>query len=92
MTRGYRFSSRSILNWEDGSAFHRDDDFNDTLDGLVLVDLPQSNRRLLEFYLGRNGADKYLSYHRQEEFVRGEWSGSGGLPPQPAQEWQPAAS
>ena len=73
-------------------AFHRDGDFNDTLDGLVLVDLPQSNRRLLEFYMGRGGAGYYLSYHERERRGRKEWSGSGGLPPQPAHGWQPAAA
>jgi hypothetical protein len=73
-------------------AFHRDGDFNDTLDGLVLVDLPQSNRRLLEFYMGRGGAAYYLSHHERECRGRKEWSDSGGLPPQPARGWQPAAA
>ena len=71
-------------------AFHRDGDFNDTLDGLVLVDLPQSSRRLLEFYMGRGGAAYYLSCHGKDERGREEWSGSGGMPAQPARGWQPA--
>jgi hypothetical protein len=44
-------------------AFHQDPEFNHTLDGFVFVDLPQANRRLLEFYMGKEGAARYLAYH-----------------------------
>ena len=72
-------------------AFHRDGDFNDTLDGLVLVNLPQTPRRLLEFYMGRGGAAYYLSCHEKDGRRQEEWSGSGGLPAQPTRQWEPAA-
>jgi len=46
-------------------AFNVDPHFNDALDGLILVDLTQANRRLLEFYMGRDCATRYLGYHQE---------------------------
>jgi putative hemolysin len=37
--------------------------FANTLDGLVLVDLAHSERRLLEKYLGKDGAAAFLAHH-----------------------------
>jgi len=42
-------------------AFQIDRKFNHTLDGLIVVDLDQANRRLLDFYLSREGAEQYFS-------------------------------
>ncbi len=71
-------------------AFHQDGDFHNALDGLVLVDLPRSNPRVLEFYMGRGGAARYLGYHGVGEPGREAWERASGLPPQGPREWQPA--
>jgi len=44
-------------------GFNIDPDFGDVLDGLILVDLRQTGRRLLNRYLGEDGADHFRSYH-----------------------------
>ncbi|MBV8845727.1 MAG: lysophospholipid acyltransferase family protein, partial [Bryobacterales bacterium] len=40
--------------------FSVDRNFSNTLDGLIVVDLAAANRRLLERYLGKAGAEKFL--------------------------------
>lgn len=45
-------------------GFNVDREFSNVLDGLVLVDLLQTDRRTLERYLGKEGAEVFLSYHR----------------------------
>jgi hypothetical protein len=42
-------------------AFQIDPKFGNTLDGLILVDLDKANRRLLEFYLSKEGAADFLN-------------------------------
>jgi len=44
-------------------AFNVDKEFSDVLDGLVLVDLRQTERTVLQRYLGEDGAEAFLSYH-----------------------------
>ncbi len=44
-------------------AFNVDADFSDVVDGLVMVDLSRLTRPLLDRYLGKPGADKFLEYH-----------------------------
>jgi len=44
-------------------SFNLDREFSDTLDGLVLVDLPQSNPTLLQRYMGEDGFRAFTSYH-----------------------------
>jgi len=46
-------------------SFNVDPAFNDSLDGLILVDLRKSDRRTLEKYMTPSGAGKFLEYHRQ---------------------------
>ena len=46
-------------------AFNVDIDFNNTLDGLISVDLAASPPRLLEKYMGPEAAAAYLNYHRE---------------------------
>jgi putative hemolysin len=41
-------------------GFQIDRKFNHTLDGLIVVDLDKANRRLLDFYLTRDGAEQYF--------------------------------
>jgi putative hemolysin len=43
-------------------TFNLDPDFSEVLDGLVLVDLLQTDRRALNRYLGREGAEAFLNY------------------------------
>jgi putative hemolysin len=79
-------------------AFHQDPEFNQTLDGFVFVDLPQANRRLLDFYLGKEGAVRYLAYHGAETQIAGSRMGQerrsrdGGTSSQPSGSRQPALS
>jgi putative hemolysin len=42
-----------------------DHSFGDCVDGLILVDLPNADRRMTERYLGKEGLAKYLEYHAQ---------------------------
>ncbi len=44
-------------------GFNVDKDFSDVLDGLVLVDLRQTDRTALQRYLGEDGMGAFLSYH-----------------------------
>jgi putative hemolysin len=44
-------------------AFNVDSQFSDVLDGLVVVDLVKMKRKLLERYLGKDGAGSFLQYH-----------------------------
>src|SRR5262249_51892301 len=56
-------------------GFNIDREFSDCLDGLIVVDLLKTERRLLERYLGRNEASTLLEY--QEEHSRAHLSGKG---------------
>jgi putative hemolysin len=79
-------------------AFNLDPQFNNTLDGLIFVDLPQANRRLLEFYMGRDCAARYLRYHLEMDRIRRNPTGledgtrKGGAPEKGAKKWRPAVS
>jgi putative hemolysin len=44
-------------------GFNVDRNFSNVLDGLVLVDLLQTEQRTLERYLGREGSRDFLEYH-----------------------------
>jgi len=44
-------------------GFNIDPDFSDVLDGLVLVDLTQTDPHIMERYLGREGYNQFLEYH-----------------------------
>jgi putative hemolysin len=56
-------------------AFNIDPHFSNALDGLILVDLPQADRRLLEFYMGKTCAAQYLMYHQEMARLGGDMSG-----------------
>lgn len=49
-------------------SFNVDPKFNKSLDGLILVDLTQTNQRLLKFYMGED-YQKFLVYHQMKEFM-----------------------
>ncbi|MGA8595496.1 MAG: GNAT family N-acyltransferase [Bryobacteraceae bacterium] len=44
-------------------SFNVDSTFSNTLDGLIVVDLLKTDRRLLERYLGKAGAESFLNWH-----------------------------
>lgn len=47
-------------------SFNVDTDFNNCLDGLVLVDLRQTDRKILERYMGRDGARAFGEFHDKQ--------------------------
>jgi len=47
-------------------GFNVDPDFGDVLDGLILVDLVSVERPILNRYLGVNGSESFLAYHRTQ--------------------------
>lgn len=44
-------------------GFNVDPDFGECLDGLLLVDLTQTERKILDRYMGKEVADEFLAYH-----------------------------
>jgi hypothetical protein len=50
-------------------AFNVDAAFSNALDGLIVVDLVRTDRRLLERYLGKEGASEFLAYHHQPAVI-----------------------
>ncbi|MCM8543259.1 MAG: hypothetical protein NE328_23525, partial [Lentisphaeraceae bacterium] len=44
-------------------SFCIDKEFNSTLDGLIVVDLPEAPEKNLKMYMGDNTSD-YMEYHR----------------------------
>ncbi|ABK44981.1 phospholipid/glycerol acyltransferase [Magnetococcus marinus MC-1] len=49
------------------AGFNIDPDFSDVLDGLIFVDLTQTEQRTLNKYMGAAGAERFLAYHAQRE-------------------------
>jgi hypothetical protein len=47
-------------------GFNKDHNFSDVLDALILVDLTQTPINLLERYMGKDGVESFLAYHRGE--------------------------
>lgn len=47
-------------------SFNVDPDFNDCIDGLVLVDLTKTAPRTLERYMGQEGAEAFLRFHTNQ--------------------------
>jgi len=47
-------------------AFSADAQFNDALDGLIMVDLRRSDPRVLARYMGDDGAAAFLAYHGKQ--------------------------
>ncbi len=48
-------------------AFNVDPEFNNALDGLLLVDLTRTDKKILDHYLGREKADAFLAHHLGRE-------------------------
>jgi putative hemolysin len=51
-------------------GFNLDPDFNDALDGLILVDLCTTDIKMLQKYMGRQAARQFLEFHRA---LQPEW-------------------
>jgi putative hemolysin len=51
-------------------GFNRDPDFNNALDVFIVVDLLNSPRKLIELYLGKEGAETFYSYHQAIKAVK----------------------
>jgi hypothetical protein len=45
-------------------VFNVDPEFSDTLDGLIVVDLLKTERKLLERYLGKRETSEFLEYQK----------------------------
>ena len=48
-------------------SFGEDKSFSNVIDGLVIVDLSQTEGRTLRRYMGDEGAERFLRYHRYTE-------------------------
>jgi putative hemolysin len=48
-------------------GFNVDKDFGEVLDGLLLVDLVETDERILERYLGKEGTKEFLKFHSVPE-------------------------
>jgi len=46
------------------AGFNVDPAFGNVLDGLIMVDLTKTEPKMLERYLGKDGAQNFLAYHR----------------------------
>lgn len=44
-------------------AFNVDPDFNNVVDGLIIVDLSRTDRKMLEKYMSKEGVDAYIAWH-----------------------------
>jgi putative hemolysin len=51
-------------------GFNVDPDFNDSLDGLIMVDLLKTDQKTLSRYMGKEQARAFLAFHR---LVRPSW-------------------
>lgn len=44
-------------------AFNIDPDFGDCMDGLIMVDIPNTPRKMMDRFLGAEAAEAYLAFH-----------------------------
>lgn len=47
-------------------GFNVDPDFNDALDGLIMIDLCHTDVKTLQKYMGKQAAQEYLVFHQQQ--------------------------
>ena len=47
-------------------GFNVDPDFGNVLDGLILIDVPSIDERVMKKYLGKETGDAYLQYHQSK--------------------------
>lgn len=65
-------------------AFNVDPAFSDALDGLIVVDLLNTEPRVLEKYMGRDGYRSFVEARRAHGGVSTAASGNRATPPEPA--------
>lgn len=53
-------------------SFNVDPEFNDCIDGLVLVDLVRTNEKTIRRYMGDEGAESFYAYHESRKSERRE--------------------
>jgi putative hemolysin len=53
-------------------GFNVDSQFSNVVDGLIIVDLTRTERRILERFVEPEGARQFLAYHQREEAVASE--------------------
>lgn len=53
-------------------GFHLDAAFSNVLDGMIVVDLMRTESKLLQRYLGKEGARRFVSFHQDKEEM-GQW-------------------
>ena len=51
-------------------GFSIDHKFSDVLDALIIVDLAQADRRLLDRHMGREEAESFLEYHSARQLAQ----------------------
>ena len=49
-------------------GFSIDPDFSNVMDALIIVDLTQTNRTVMERYMGKAGADSFLRFHDRASY------------------------
>ncbi len=47
-------------------GFNVDPSFGNVLDGLIMVDLTKTEPKMLDRYLGKDGAQRFIAYRRHE--------------------------
>jgi hypothetical protein len=50
-------------------GFNVDPSFSNVVDALILLDLTQTDPKILERFMGKNQADAYLAFHQETELV-----------------------
>jgi hypothetical protein len=53
-------------------GFNLDTQFGDAIDGLIMVDLPKTDLKTLQKYMGRDEATAYLSQHSESRAKDGQ--------------------
>ncbi len=56
--------------------FNVDKQFSDALDGLILVDLTKTDPKMLQRYLGKEGANRFLAHHGLEPLDKAQSAGA----------------
>jgi putative hemolysin len=51
-------------------GFNLDHEFSNVIDGLVVVDLMQTDRRVLQFYMGRSPLDAFVDHHTARDAIK----------------------
>ncbi len=52
-----------FIDGRNSISFNVDSGFSNALDGLIVVDLLQTDPKLLERYMGKSGLELFLDYH-----------------------------